>query len=913
MNRSRARSHRLLASLTLLLAACGARTPLSSDGSAADALAPPTDATAPSDLSADGPNTDAAAKPWSLSWLKLAGHLGDVSDIKVATHPAVGTVVAGTLRGTAPLGGAPLESHGRSDVVIARFDQAGQHIWSQVFGGERDDRATAVAIDAGGNIVVSGTFQGTARFGGAPLLSRGGQDVFVARYSAGGTHQWSTSLGGAGSDDSKGLALDGSGEVVVAGIFNGTIAIGARSFASKGSDDVFLARLSSSTGQLRWARAFGGAKRDYLLGVAAGSDGSVAITGYFEGDASFGGATFSVIGARSSDAFVARYDAAGAHLWSKALGGNNLDLGNAVAIDAQGGVVIAGTFASTASFGGSSHTSQGLVDTFVSRFDAAGQHLWSKSMGGKLDDEPSSIAFDGAGNITISGRFSSEASFGGPPLSAIGRSMFVARLSGSGEHIWSKAHSGTGTSEATVLAVSSGGDVTLGGRFRGEVGFGGALTRSRGAEDVFIARYSATGVHRWSRALGDTTTATVHAMAVDGAGNVVVAGSLSGVASLGGLEHASGAGEAVFVARYSPRGDYLWSRISQGTGAATVNALSIDAAGSISLAGHLKKGVSFGGATLTSSGSEDVFIARYSASGQHLWSQRFGGSGIARPQALVVDAAGNTTIGGYFVGPTSLGGATIGTANGPSLFIARYDSGGRHVWSKAYVGAGLSSVDAAAIDSRGRLVVVGRASGRISVGGAELQDVPGLLVAQYDARGAHLWSKSFETRVRAPKVAIGASDDIIVATDFSMGVTIGGATTASIGSSDVLVARFDASGAHLWSKTFGGKSTDTVASVALLGDEITVGGSFGGSISFGGAALVGNASAAFVARLRGTGAHVSSRAYGNDTTLSSASARALSVDASGAVVLSGDVSGVVDFGFGAASTERTIFIAKIAP
>jgi len=221
-------------------------------------------------------------------------------------------------------------------------------------------------VDGSGNCLVTGRFAGSVDFGGGALASAGGQDVFLAKYSSSGAHIWSKRFGGTLGDRGNGVAVDGSGDVVVTGNFSGAIDFGGGSLISSGSQDLFVAKFSATGGHL-WSKRFGGSLQfDAGNGVAMDSIGNILVTGYFIGPVDFGGGALNSAGAW--DMFVAKYSPAGAPIWSKAVGGSNIDEGNAIAVDGAGNSVITGRFFETVDFGGGTMTSAGGADIFLVKY-----------------------------------------------------------------------------------------------------------------------------------------------------------------------------------------------------------------------------------------------------------------------------------------------------------------------------------------------------------------------------------------------------------------------------------------------------------------------------------------------------------------------------------------------------------------
>jgi hypothetical protein len=103
-----------------------------------------------------------------------------------------------------------------------------------------DQYATSLAVDPSGNLIVAGYFSGTVNFGGANLTSTGDTDIFVAKFSPAGVHQWSQRFGGLFADQALSVAVNASGDVIVAGYFEGTVDFGGGSLVSSGLADIFV-------------------------------------------------------------------------------------------------------------------------------------------------------------------------------------------------------------------------------------------------------------------------------------------------------------------------------------------------------------------------------------------------------------------------------------------------------------------------------------------------------------------------------------------------------------------------------------------------------------------------------------------------------------------------------------------------
>jgi hypothetical protein len=423
------------------------------------------------------------------------------------------------------------------------------HQWSQRFGSTSEDVGSSVAADASGNVFVTGNFSGTVNFGGGNLVSAGSWDIFLAKYDAAGVHQWSKRFGAGGADIGYVVAVDGSGNVFVTGRFAGTVNFGGVNLPSAGGFDIFLAKYDAA-GVHQWSKRFGAGGDDAGFSVDVDGSGNPVVTGFFNGTVNFGGANLPSAGLE--DIFVAKYDASGAHLWSQSFGSTGLDQGEEVGVDPSGNVVVSGPFNGTVNFGGSNLTSGGGMDIFLAKYDASGVHVWSKSFGAGGTDYPGRMAVDGGGNVAMTGAFSNTVDFGGGGLvSAGGRDIFIARYDASGAYLWSQGFGTPNNDAGKRIAVDAAGNMVVTGNFdNGIVNFGGSNLTSLGGSEIFLVRFKANGTHQWSYRFGGTDSDEGYGVAMGPAQALFLTGYFAGTASFGGSNHSSAGHLDIYLAKY---------------------------------------------------------------------------------------------------------------------------------------------------------------------------------------------------------------------------------------------------------------------------------------------------------------------------------------------------------------------------
>jgi hypothetical protein len=422
-----------------------------------------------------------------------------------------------------------------------------------------------------------------------------------------------------------------------------------------------------------WSDSYGAAAGQFTQGIAADDSGNVIVTGIFAGTFDFGGGNV-LTSAGGDDIFVAKLGAAGADVWSKRFGDANQQNGFRVAVDGAGNVILAGFFSGTVNFGGSLLTSQGGSDVFVAKFGPGGAHVWSKSFGAAQEQYARSVVVDHTGNVFVTGYFYNTIDFGGGALTSAGSSdIFVAKLDPSGNHIWSKRFGNAGAQAGFAAAVDASGNVIVAGYLYGAIDFGGGNRVGGGNNDVFLAKFAPNGDHLWSECFGDASDQAAMAVAVDASDNVIVAGIFQGGIDFSGANPLTSAGlEDIFVAKLGSDGAYVWSERFGDVESQNPQSVAVDASGNVTVTGYFMGSVNFGGGALTAGASGDMFLAKFGPGGADIWSKSFGDGSGAVGRAVAVDPSGNVFVTGYFPNTINFGGGNLVSAGGYDIFLAKF-------------------------------------------------------------------------------------------------------------------------------------------------------------------------------------------------------------------------------------------------
>jgi hypothetical protein len=391
--------------------------------------------------------------------------------------------------------------------------------------------------------------------------------------------------------------MDGSGGVVAAGYFSSTAAtFGDRVLSSISSGytaNTALVWKLTSTGSTLWAVRGGGTSYDYLQGVAVDGSGGVVAAGYFSSSvATFGDRVMSRIG--STTAVVWKMTSTGSTLWAVRGGGTSYDYLQGVAVDGSGGVVAAGYFSSSvATFGDRvlSRISSGTT-ALVWKMTSTGSTLWAVRGGGTSYDYLQGVAVDGSGGVVAAGRFSSiVATFGDRVLSRISSSTtaVVWKMSATGSTLWAVQGGGTGYDRMQAIAIDGSGNVVGAGSFGGSVATFGDVVLS----GIPSGGYGGTGFVWKLNSDGTTLWAVpggevVMGVAVDWAGGVVLAGYFIGVVATFGDRVLSRMANSAdgFVWKVDGEGTTQWAVRGGGTSYEYLNDVAVNGTGHVATVGH---------------------------------------------------------------------------------------------------------------------------------------------------------------------------------------------------------------------------------------------------------------------------------------------------------------------------------------
>jgi hypothetical protein len=768
-----------------------------------------------------------AQKDVELKWAKAIYNNqpfpGSVSPSAITTDAAGNIYVAGSFLSNADFDPGPgvknLSSAGGNDIFIAKYSAEGNLVFAHGFGNTQNDLADDIAVNAAGEIFITGGFAGKVFFTtgntGTLLTSTKPNigDVFFAKFTNDGVLKYARNIGSTYGATARGIAADPEGNIVITGYFSGTIDFdpspATQHFAGDFSYDAFFAKYDHN-GNLVFAKVLAGLNDDIGIAVAISQTQDIWIAGQFSGtidiDPDVVGVS-NLTSAGSQDVFFARFTNTGLLQFGNKIGGTGAESIKDMVVDENANMYLSGSFNSTVDFDPGepvkNHVSAGQADIFLAGYNQLGQYIFSGSMGNTGMDEGNGLALDGGGNIFVTGVFSGTVDFnpgdGVANLTASGpNDIFVGKFSLQGVYSFSFRVGGSGFENGQAITWQQGKGIICTGNFAGLVDFDpGVGTANKSTVDFslsngYLATYNPAGQYRFVSTMGNYLLRPIllpdegRAVTTDAMGNVYVTGQFTGTLQFRTSPTTtllvSKGGSDIFFAKFDSTGQPLWA-FSMGS-TLDDKGLSIKIAHNqhIYVSGNFKREVDFdpgpGVSNLVSAGgvndtNDDIFMAGYLPDGSFSFAKVIGGTGAETLGEAVLDSLGNLYITGSFAGMAdfnpSVENSMLNSAGGTDIFLAKYDSNGNYLFAKAMGGTGTDRGAGLGLMPDGSLILAGYTSGVGDINpGAEVFNTAGRgsFFASYDAAGNFGWGKSFAGMLEVMAISIGKSGKIFIAGDF---------------------------------------------------------------------------------------------------------------------------------------------------
>jgi hypothetical protein len=449
----------------------------------------------------------------------VTGPYSAIRSNAVATDAAGDTFVTGSFRGTAAFNPSSssntFTTDSTQDTFVAKYGPTGSLVWVSTFAGQptstsgnttyAESQGSGIVVDGSGDVFVAGSFTGTINVTGTSgvtqeISTTSATEPFVAKLSPTGNVTWFDAIAGTtyDTDSANALALNGSGGLVIAGVFSDSATFGATILTAGGPSDAFVAMLNGS-GAFQWALATQGSNGSNASaqGVAIDGSGNIDLAGFFSGSVDFDptASLTTLTSAGSDDAMLWKLGPSGSFLWARSYGSTDYDTANAVAVDASGDLYATGAFSDTVNFGTvanpDSITAGPVYDAFLLKVDPNGNTLWVDGLVGPSgSSKGQGVAVDPSGTVHVAGTFSGPLAFSATDtLTSVGTSdAFVAGYGASGSMIYALQAGETNFNASLGVAVNATGLVAITGTYSGSITFGSTTLSSLGTGNIFVAQ-----------------------------------------------------------------------------------------------------------------------------------------------------------------------------------------------------------------------------------------------------------------------------------------------------------------------------------------------------------------------------------------------------------------------------------------
>lgn len=387
------------------------------------------------------------------------------------------------------------------------------------------------------------------------------------------------------------------------------------------------------------------------------------------------------------------YSQPGAWSWSRSgnSGTTGSDEAKSVTTDLAGNVIATGgfpsdiiTFSSPAnSFTLNNTTNMGTIDMWVAKYDPSGNILWAASTQGADHDQGRGVSTDATGNIFVTGYFQSPTLVAGTTTLVNSGSngtpdMFIIKYSPAGQVLWARSFGGALYEWGFDVANDLAGNSFIAGSFSSlSVSFGTVAVINSGGQDAFLVKLDPSGVALWAQQTGGSMNDLAVTVDTDPAGNVIVGGSFESAALGFSPNIINNGGADVFVAKYTNSGNNVFSFGIGGPQEEALWSLNTDNSGNIYLAGtYSSNPLVIGTTALPRTAQRNMFTAAYSATGTPLWARHNAGNVFSNPNSVEVDMTGHVYVQGFILNlwPVAFGTTTLNSSNSAASYIMQYDA-----------------------------------------------------------------------------------------------------------------------------------------------------------------------------------------------------------------------------------------------
>jgi len=403
--------------------------------------------------------------------------------------------------------------------------------------------------------------------------------------------------------------------------------------------------------------------------------------------------------------------------WIYNAGGTGEDRAVSITTDASGNIYAVGYFNGSVNFGGANAlTSAGDKDMFILKLNSSGTIQWAKRGGGANVDQAIDVKCDASGNVYTLGWHEGSATFGSTTIdNADGAKSFITKWDNAG-NVLSVVKLG---GYAKSFVVDGASNIYVTSSFSGTIKVVTSTKTSQGNDDLYIAKLTSVGAESWVKTIWSTGgNETPIALALTPGDSLLVTGrfgstlNFEGSTSIG-ANNGGASSEDLFLAKYSNSGNFVWFKQFDGSMANVVapNSMTTDANGDIYMTGTFQTSINFYSFFFNSAGSTDMFIVKLSSTGASAtWAKKIGGTAADAATSIGLDNSNNVYFTGSFTGNLLFETTNLPNNSSENMCLAKYSNSGAFQWVKHAGGSAVDGGIGLKVMSDGSALVCGKFS-----------------------------------------------------------------------------------------------------------------------------------------------------------------------------------------------------------
>lgn len=421
---------------------------------------------------------------------------------------------------------------------------------------------------------------------------------------------------------------------------------------------------------------------------------------------------------------------------------------------------------------------------------------WVETGGGLDDDVVNDVDTDDSGNIFVTGYFRGSMNFQDTTVnSAGGKDFFLAKLDSDGNLVWIETGGGPEDDYGTGVVVDGNDDVLVTGTFDGAAQFSGNLASPIQDLDIFLIKYSNSGVYDWGQFMGGFDIDVSGGICVDNYNNPIIVGTYisslayrTSIASTN-YEYVVSAGNATgdsnfFVAKLDASGNFLWVTEDGSAVEDYGKDVACDNSNNLYVSGEFEGTIIFGSLEQTAAGAKDIFIAKYNQSGNVQWIDQIGTSGDNdHAYSVATDFFGNSYIS-YQLDQVS-----------DHARVNRYNVLGANDLIIKFGGTGTVVPSGLAVDNSESIFISGSFSDIADLGDGDITSIgeSDYFVVKYNDDGSFGFQDIAGSLLsdQGTSICLDHENSVIVGGFCNSDISFGGDSPPSYGIEDVLVTKYE--------------------------------------------------------------------------------------------------------------------------